>query len=388
MVDTGCSNSVLSPNVCKSWKKSKQYVVTVDGSQIPCVGKVTVPLSIDSCTIRVNCLVANSIFGGIDVVVGMDVINRLGGVIVTGDRVVFFNTLCDNGISIDDVLNRSVGGVERVSEVNITGKSFENEVNTIAVAGVLESEITINDVDFEVKLNGKNWCIKWHWKDGKPPKLKNTTDCYESTLTPETRVKFDEEVESWIAKGWLRPYEGEPGDGIIPLMAVVQANKNKVRPVMDYRELNEYVECHPGTDASACDETLRRWRRMKEPLKILDLKSAYLQIHIDSSLWPYQKVCFKGKLYCLTRLGFGLCSAPKIMSKILQEVLARDECVCKNTDSYIDDIFVREDGITVEEVAAHLHQYGLESKPPENLEGGRVLGLNIHRNANNELMFS
>ena len=63
--------------------------------------------------------------------------------------------------------------------------------------------------------------------------------------------------------------------------------------------------------------------------------------------------------------------------------------VCaKNTDSYIDDIIVREEGITVEVAAAHLRQYGLESKPPEGLEGGRVLGLSIHRNANRELIFS
>ena len=189
-------------------------------------------------------------------------------------------------------------------------------------------------------------------------------------------------------KGWLKPYEGDAGDSIIPLMAMVQANKNKVRPVMNFRELNEFVECHPGTDAAACDETVRRWRRIREPLKVFDLKSAYLQIHIDSSLWPFQQVYYRGKLYCLTRLGFGLSSAPKIMTRILKEVLAKDERVCKNTDSYIDDIIVREESITVEEVAAHLRQYGLESKPPGGLEGGRVLGIFIHRNANHELTFS
>ena len=75
------------------------------------------------------------------------------------------------------------------------------------------------------------------------------------------------------------------------------------------------------------------------------------------------------------------------MTRILKEVLAKDEHVCKNTDSYID-IIVREEAITVEEIAAHLRQYGLESKPPEGLEDGRVLELSIHRNANRELIFS
>ena len=203
------------------------------------------------------------------------------------------------------------------------------------------------------------------------PKLKNTVECYESAMTPETKAQVDKEIESWIAKGWLKPHEGDAGDGIIPLMAVVQANKDKVRPVMYIRELNEFVGCHPVTDATICDEAIRRWRCMREPLKVLDLKSVYLQIHIDSSLWPFQQLYYRGKLYCLTRLGFGLSSAPKIMTRILKEVLAKDERVCINTDSYID-IIVREEAITVEEVAAHLRQYGLESKPPEGLEDGRV----------------
>ena len=140
LVDTGCSKSVLSPKVCKSWKKIRQYVVTVDGSQLPCVGKVTTPLSIDGCAIKVNCLVAESIFGDIDVVVGMDVVKMLGGVLVTGDSVVFLNT-CDNRTLVDKVLNCSGEGVEKVSDVNVK-TSFDGKVNAVAVAGVLEKGIT------------------------------------------------------------------------------------------------------------------------------------------------------------------------------------------------------------------------------------------------------
>ena len=42
-------------------------------------------------------------------------------------------------------------------------------------------------------------------------------------------------------------------------MAVVQEKKDKVRPVLDFRELNEFVECS-GADADACDEKLKSWR--------------------------------------------------------------------------------------------------------------------------------
>ena len=85
-------------------------------------------------------------------------------------------------------------------------------------------------------------------------------------------------------------------------------------------------------------------------------------------LWPCQQVSFDGVLYYLTRLGFGLNSAPKIMTKILSEVLAQDERVRKGTDSYIDDIIVNEDVVSAEKVISHLACYGLETKVPEKLD--------------------
>ena len=77
--------TVLTPKVCKSWVRADHHVVAVDGSQIPCVGKVTVPLTIDGYVIEVDCLVAKTLFGSVDAIVGMDVIQRFGGILVTGD---------------------------------------------------------------------------------------------------------------------------------------------------------------------------------------------------------------------------------------------------------------------------------------------------------------
>ena len=54
-------------------------------------------------------------------------------------------------------------------------------------------------------------------------------------------------MERWIDKGILIPWRGEV-KGVIPLMAVEQPTKNKIRPVLDFRELNESVKCHTGDD--------------------------------------------------------------------------------------------------------------------------------------------
>ena len=46
-------------------------------------------------------------------------------------------------------------------------------------------------------------------------------------------------------------------------MVVKQLIKNKVRPVLDFRELSQIVECHTGADAiDNCDENLRECGQM------------------------------------------------------------------------------------------------------------------------------
>ena len=230
--------------------------------------------------------------------------------------------------------------------------------------------------------------MKWNWKGGQPPNLRNRIATYDNHMEQSVRVKYEEKVKEWIRDGWLKKCEDQTMNvGIIPLMAVVQLNKDKVRPVMDFREVNEFVESHPGYDVSVCGETLRRWRRMNGNLKMVDLKSAYLQIRVEENLWSYQKVCFNGELYYLTRLGFGLCSAPKIMTKILNKVLSLNDRVRRGTDSYIDDIIVDEGVVSAEDVVSHLALYGLEAKPPESLDGGRVLGLSLSKNNEGKLWF-
>ena len=72
---------------------------------------------------------------------------------------------------------------------------------------------------------------------------------------------------------------------------------------MDYRELNKYVDAHTP-NADVCAQKLRERRQKGSNVDILDLRQAYLQVHVDKSLGPFQTVKIKGQRYCLTRLGF------------------------------------------------------------------------------------
>ncbi len=121
---------------------------------------------------------------------------------------------------------------------------------------------------------------------------------------------------------------------------------------------------------------MREWKQTGGASKIVDLKSTYLQLHVSNKLWKYQLVKYKRKTYCLTRVGFGLNSASKIMSMILKKILVemrKEDGVSSN----IDDILVNEAMIAAKEVVAHLKEFGLVAKIPESLDGGTALGLKL-----------
>ncbi|KAK4326819.1 hypothetical protein Pmani_002676 [Petrolisthes manimaculis] len=183
----------------------------------------------------------------------------------------------------------------------------------------------------------------------------------------------------WIKDGWLVPHnecKHGPPKGLIPLMAVVQHNKGKVRPVLDFRELNDTFTA----DSDVCADKLWEWRKQGINLSMVDLKKAYLQIHIHESFWPYQTVMYKGCRYFLTRLGFGLNVAPLIMKTVLNSVLSQDLDVKRGTSAYIDDVLVNEDVVTASRVVEHFERYGLVAKAPECVvDGARILGLRVWR---------
>ncbi|KAI0978009.1 hypothetical protein GJ496_000443 [Pomphorhynchus laevis] len=108
---------------------------------------------------------------------------------------------------------------------------------------------------------------------------------------------FHKEIEEWIQNGILVKWPKFVKTGIIPLLAVRHASKNKVRPIMDFRELNAYLSSHIGSHALVYEKIIRIWRRVEGPAKIVDLKNAYLQIHVAKEFWKYQLVNYNNQTY-------------------------------------------------------------------------------------------
>uniref|UniRef100_A0A5S6QPD7 Reverse transcriptase domain-containing protein n=1 Tax=Trichuris muris TaxID=70415 RepID=A0A5S6QPD7_TRIMR len=270
----------------------------------------------------------------------------------------------------------ALGGVTVESRRRVR---FEMEGTEVCAADVATIKLEERDLMAEFNPTKRTWSMRWKWTKGaEPDVLKNRIQ--EHSPSDEARALYEDELGKYITNGWLVPYDHikhGPAKGLIPLMAVIQRNKKSVRPVMDFRELNTHIEAFTA-GSEICAQKLRDWRRQDANVTMLDLKRAYLQIHVDQSLWPYQTVGHKGRKYCLTRLGFGSNIASLVMKAVLGCALSQNANVQRGTSAYIDDILVNEDIVKASYVVQHLGGYGLTCKAPARVaDGARALGFKV-----------
>ena len=353
MVDSGCTDNIIYQSYCERFVKRSVSVTTVGGERLTCdgVGRVVVETP-SGQRAEVSVLVLSRRPLGVDLILGMGGISALGGVVVRSPSEVAF---CGGAIA----------------------------------AG---SELAVDAPDYVVHFDPREriWKVSWKWSNGSgPERLKNQTAMY--NVPEDIRSDFDGELSEWVANGWLIPYDEArlgPPRGLIPLMAVDQPNKQKVRPVMDYRELNSHITAHTA-EADVCAEQLRRWRRRGKDVAIVDLRRAYLQLHMDERLWPFQTVVVNGRRHCLTRMGFGLSVAPEIMRSVVKTILAQHPKLESGVLGYVDDLLVDESVVDAEEVVEHFKRFGLECKPPVRAaDGARVLGLRVSSDARGGLRWT
>ena len=253
-----------------------------------------------------------------------------------------------------------------INAIKLLGGVYLTESGEARFGGLNScAAISINEPDFSVTHDRRNkeWTASWKWANNcSPNELSNSVQQY--AVPCHARDAYENEILQWQRNGWLLAYPEEelgPPKGLIPLMAVVQ--EQKVRPVLDYRELNGFVDAFTA-NAEVCAQKLREWRRQGVNVLLLDLRNAYLQIHVDKALWLFQTLIFRGQRFCLTRLGFGLNVAPLIMKSVIDAVMSQDHTIKSATSAYVDDILINENCVPTSRVQQHFLDYGLVSKDP------------------------
>ena len=134
--------------------------------------------------------------------------------------------------------------------------------------------IRIEEPDFSAEFNEqtKVWTALWKWSGNQSPDgLTNKVPEYR--MSTQVRQEYCHELEMWLNNRWLLSYPEEelgPPKGLMPLMAIFQQNKSKACLVLDFRELNEYVNAYT-VYADVCAQKLREWRKKSSNLLALDL---------------------------------------------------------------------------------------------------------------------
>ena len=363
LIDTGCSLSLIAIDRIadkERIKYSSVNMLTLNSDLTRTLGTICVSsLSVNGVEYGPTIFhVVKSLPAGFEVILGYDFLSKYGLSILPNDE-------CKS------ILNQALLSGTLMNPIDDSSDSN------------CDVCIKIEDKDFSAKFDGEDWVVSWHWKNGVPQVLPKRPNY---KIKEKEKDAFDKEINTWISDGILVPWDqnmhGEVKN-FVPLMSVFQMKGeiSKVRPVLDFRSLNEHLASYPADATPLCQEKLRDWRKKGSQCAVVDLRRAYLQIKMEKSLWCYQAVRFEGKIFLLTRLGFGLNIAPKVMTAIVETVLKANQTIARNTSSYIDDIFVAESGgVTVQDVVEHLKKFGLQTKAPEHFgdEGGvRVLGLRV-----------
>ena len=159
-------------------------------------------------------IVLDKLIAGIDVILGLDTIDRLGGATIAKGQVKFGN----------QYITKMARGV--------------NSNDTIQPTKPRPCQI--EDEDFWAHFDGDRWIVEWRWTAGL---LMNRIGCYESMQRGEIRMEFTKEVGRWIDEGILIPWSWKV-EGILQLVVVIHPTKKKVRQVLNFWELNKYVVCH------------------------------------------------------------------------------------------------------------------------------------------------
>ena len=379
LLDSGCSVTLIKASAVgdRHWLQDKPLQLEMaNGQMIATQGRVNFE-SVICDGVELGSLEAHVVPClpcGVQVVIGLPLMLRHGCWIgeMNGQTIVRWGPKVSSGVAVDIFAVVD----SRVKEVDATVPGHQ------LTTAMSDSRLEVEDKDYLAWFEDGVWNVKWKWRPGCLP-MNGNRKCY--SIKEEARDGFDKEVTEWIKEGVLVEWNLKIHGAVkhrVPLMAVIQRKgvQKKVRPVLDFRQLNDTIENRPGGSTPLCRQRLRDWRKKGPQCAVVDLRKAYLQVRVDPSLWCYQAVDWHGSTFLLTRLGFGLCIAPKVMTAIVTTVLQRDVTINMAASGYIDDIHVQETIVKAEDVVQHLKQYGLIAKEPERLgdvDGVRILGLHV-----------
>ena len=161
---------------------------------------------------------------------------------------------------------------------------------------------------------------------------------------PEKRQALLEEVETMLLKYATEEIPGTD-PGFYSHLFVVTKKSGGLRPVIDLKKLNSYLEVPKFKMETVF--SIRAQLQNGEYVVSLDMKDAYFHLGVHIAFRKYMRFCINGRVFQFRAMCFGLASAPLIFTKILRPVAAflRKEGI--QIHMYLDDWLIRAKSIEV-----------------------------------------
>lgn len=188
LVDTGCSTVVVKASLVDR-VEGMSRMVAFDNSEVECRGMSWLDILVAGTPVEVFVVVVDNVVDGVDAVLGMDVIDRLGGVLVSKYKSEFG---VQHGVHFGGQCLPVLAATQTVPVLESCKKEGEERC-------------FIEDKDFRADFDGKHWTVEWVWNGGQPPTLKNKIGCYDKQMTGSKKEEFEKEIERWIEAGILLP---------------------------------------------------------------------------------------------------------------------------------------------------------------------------------------
>ena len=170
-----------------------------------------------------------------------------------------------------------------------------------------------------------------------PPPLVRTP--IEFPTTPTQRDRLILITEQLLDKGAIETVTQPNSPGFYSRLFAVPKSTGGWRPIIDLSALNHYIECpHFKMETS---ESIRRAIQPGEWVTSIDISDAYYHIPVAPPIRKYFRFMVAGKVYQFKALPFGLNTAPREFTQLLQPLLKffRDQGI--RVHAYLDDWAVR-----------------------------------------------
>ena len=178
--------------------------------------------------------------------------------------------------------------------------------------------------------------ILLHFKDSPPPLVRTPLSfpCSQREL-----ARLREVVSQLLSKNAIEVVQQPYSLGFYSRLFTVPKESGGWRPVIDLSALNKFVDCpHFQMETG---ESIRRAIQPGEWVSSIDISDAYYHIPVAPAARKYFRFVIDEQVYQFRSLPFGLNTAPREFTKVLQPLLRQLRDLGIKVHAYLDDWAIR-----------------------------------------------